>query len=55
VFIVSTSATFSLGGIAELGGLTLAAMQVIWAIGVSMIVLAGLQWLGRRACFVLGG
>jgi uncharacterized membrane protein len=27
---------------------------VIWAIGASMIALAGLQWLGRRGCFVLG-
>jgi uncharacterized membrane protein len=54
VLIVSTSATFSPGGIAELGGLTLAAMQVIWAIGVSMIVLAGFQWLRRRACLVVG-
>src|SRR6516162_9010818 len=29
-------------------------MQVIWAIGASMIVLSGLQWLGRRACFAVG-
>ena len=54
VFIVSTSATFSPRGTAELGGQTLVIMQVIWAIGVSMVVLAGLQWLGRRACLALG-
>ena len=29
-------------------------MQVIWAIGASMVALAGLQWLGRHACFALG-
>ena len=29
-------------------------MQVIWAIGVSMIVLSGFQWLGRRTCLALG-
>src|SRR6185503_268579 len=45
VFVISTAATFSPGGIAEVGGLTVAVMQVIWAIGVSMVVLSGLQWL----------
>ena len=29
-------------------------MQVIWAIGASMVVLAGAQWLGRRTCFAIG-
>ena len=29
-------------------------MQVIWAIGASMIALSLLQWLGRRTCLVLG-
>ena len=28
--------------------------QVLWAIGASMVVLAGAQFLGRRACLVLG-
>jgi uncharacterized membrane protein len=54
VFVVSTSVTFSPGGIAEIGGLVLATLQVIWAIGASMIVLAGLQWIGRRACIAVG-
>ena len=27
------------------------ALQVIWAIGASMVILAGSQLLGRRACF----
>jgi len=54
IFIVSTLGTFSPGGIAEAGGRIFASMQVIWAIGASMIALSGLQWLGRRACFALG-
>ena len=54
IFIVSTLGTFSPRGIAEAGGRIFASMQVIWAIGASMIALSGLQWLGRRACFALG-
>src|SRR6266481_213486 len=54
VFIVSTLGTFSPGGIAEVGGLVFVSMQVIWAIGASMVALSGLQWLGRRGCFALG-
>jgi len=54
MFIVSTLSTFSPRGIPELGGQTLFALQVIWAIGVSMIVLSGAQLLGRRACLVIG-
>jgi len=54
IFIVSTSATFAPEGIPEVGGQIVLAMQVIWAIGVSMMVLSGLQWLGRRTCLVLG-
>ncbi len=53
--VISTSTTFSPRGIAELGGLVLVPLQVIWAIGASMVVLSGFQWLGRRACFVVGG
>ncbi len=54
IFIISTGWTFAPGGIAEAGGLVWVAMQVIWAIGASMVVLSGLQWLGRNACFALG-
>jgi uncharacterized membrane protein len=54
VCIVSTLGTFSPRGIAEAGGLIFVSMQVIWAIGMSMVALSGLQWLGRRACFALG-
>ena len=54
ILIVSTLGTFSPWGIAGAGGRVFISMQVIWAIGASMIVLSGLQWLGRRACFALG-
>src|SRR6185295_6932423 len=30
------------------------ALQVIWVIGASMVVLAGAQFLGRRACLAIG-
>jgi uncharacterized membrane protein len=53
-FVISTLSTFSPGGISEVGGQIVVPMQVIWAIGVSMIVLSGVQLLGRRACFAIG-
>ena len=53
-FVISTSATFAPGGIAEAGGQVVIVMQVIWAIGASMVVLSGLQWCGRRACLAIG-
>src|SRR5262245_29821968 len=54
MFIVATASTFSPWGIAELGGLIVLPMQVIWAIGLSMVVLAGLQRFGRTACLTMG-
>jgi uncharacterized membrane protein len=54
IFIISTATTFAPGGIEQLGGRTLAFMQVIWTIGASMVVLAGLQFLGRKVCLALG-
>jgi uncharacterized membrane protein len=54
VLIVSTASSFSPTGIAELGGHTYVGLQVIWAIGASMVVLAGVQHLGPRACLVIG-
>ena len=54
MFIVSTFATLSPGGIPELGGRVLVVMQVIWAIGASMLALAALQYFGRRACLLIG-
>ena len=54
MFVVSNLATLSPRGIPQLGGYILVVMQVIWAIGGSMLALAGLQYLGRRACLVVG-
>src|SRR5262249_14447103 len=54
IFIVSTLTSFSPGGSAAIGGMVYVPMQVIWAIGASMVALSGIQWLGRRACFALG-
>ena len=51
--IISTALSFAPGGIPELKGV-LIVMQVIWAIGASMIALSLLQWMGRRTGFVLG-
>ncbi len=53
-FIISTAWTFAPAGIADFGGSTIVTMQVIWAIGASMVVLSGLQWLGRKTCLVIG-
>lgn len=52
--LISTAWTFAPGGIDEVRGLILIPMQVIWAIGASMVILAGLQFLGRRTCLVIG-
>jgi uncharacterized membrane protein len=54
VVILSTIFTFSPFGIQAAGGELLITMQVIWAIGASMVVLSGLQWLGRRVCLGIG-
>jgi len=54
VVVISTAFSFSPTGIAELGGRTMVALQVIWAIGASMVVLSGMQFLGPRACLGAG-
>ena len=54
VLVISTAATFAPGGIPELGGRTYLGLQVIWAIGASMIVLSGMQFLGPRTCLAAG-
>lgn len=53
-FVISSGWTFAPGGMAQLGGSTMVILQVIWALGASMVVLAALQFLGRRGCLVLG-
>jgi uncharacterized membrane protein len=53
-FVISTAWTFAPFGLDAIGGRVLVVMQVIWAIGASMIVLAGAQFLGRGACLAIG-
>jgi uncharacterized membrane protein len=52
--VIATAWTFSPLGMEELGGLVRVPMQVIFAIGASMVVLAGAQFLGRRTCACIG-
>jgi uncharacterized membrane protein len=54
MFVVSTAISFAPLGDPNFNGKTFMLLQVIWAIGVSMIVLGLLQYLGRKACLVLG-
>ena len=54
IFIVSTGISFSPLGDPNFGGKTFLMLQVIWAIGVGMIVLGLCQFLGRRVCLALG-
>lgn len=53
-FVISTAWSFAPSGIAQIGGRVLVPLGVIWAIGASLIVLAGAQFLGRRACLLVG-
>ena len=53
-FVISTAWTFAPGGLEALGGRVLVVMQVIWAIGASMVVLAAVQFLGRGPCLAIG-
>ena len=52
--IISTVSTFAPWGLPQLNGSVVVVLQVIWAIGASMIVLAGMQLMGRRACLAIG-
>jgi uncharacterized membrane protein len=53
-FVMSTAFTFAPQGLAEEQGRVLVVLQVIWAIGAGMVVLAALQFAGHRTCLVLG-
>jgi uncharacterized membrane protein len=53
-FVMSTAFTFSPLGLAPLGGRVLVALQVIWVIGASMVILAAVQFLGRRPALGVG-
>ncbi len=54
IAIISTGFTFAPLGIPQMGGKILVPMQVIWAIGASMLVLSVVQLLGRRATLFIG-
>jgi uncharacterized membrane protein len=54
VFVISITWSFAPAGVAEFDGRIYIALQVIWAIGASMVVLAAAQFLGRRACLAIG-
>lgn len=53
--VVATAWSFAPWGIAPLDGRVGVVMQVIWAIGASMVVVAAAQFLGQRVCLVIGG
>jgi len=53
-FVISTAWTFAPLGLAQFQGMILVPLQVVWAIGASMVVLAAAQFLGGRACLVIG-
>ena len=54
VLVISTAGSFAPTGVDGFGGRTYVNLQVLWAIGASMVILAGVQFLGRRACLVIG-
>ena len=54
VLVISTAASFSPTGVDGFGGQTYINLQVISVIGASMVILAGAQFLGRRACLAIG-
>jgi len=53
-FVISTAWSFAPLGFAQAGGYIVVPLQVIWAIGASMVVLGGAQFLGARACLAIG-
>jgi uncharacterized membrane protein len=54
VTLVSTAWTFAPLGLEQLGGAVAVFLQVIWAIGASMVLLGGAQFLGPRVCLLAG-
>jgi uncharacterized membrane protein len=53
-FVIAAGFSFAPLGSTQLGGKTFVLLQVIWAIGASMVVLAACQFLGRKVCLLLG-
>jgi uncharacterized membrane protein len=54
MFVVSTGWTFAPTGVAGFGDKIYFGLQVIWAIGAGMVLLAGAQFLGKRVCLAIG-
>jgi uncharacterized membrane protein len=54
IVVISTAWSFAPAGVTGFGGRTYVALQVIWAIGASMMILAAAQFLGRRMCLAIG-
>ena len=54
VTVVATAWSFTPLGEPAVGGAIIIPLQVIWALGVSMVILAGAQFMGPRVCFALG-
>ena len=54
VLVISTATSFAPTGVEGFGGRIYIHLQVIWVIGASMVILAGAQFLGRRACLAIG-
>ena len=54
VAIISTAVTFTPFGEAAFGGAIITILQVIWVLGVGMMVLALAQYLGEKFCFISG-
>jgi uncharacterized membrane protein len=53
-FVISNGWSFAPLGNEQFGGKTFVLLQVIWAIGVSMVALSVCQFLGRKVCLALG-
>lgn len=54
VVILSTIITFYLFGNPAFDGLKTSALQVLWALGASMVILSGALHLGARTCILIG-
>ncbi len=54
VTVISTAWTFTPFGEVAVGGMSIIILQVIWALGMSMVVLSGALFLGQRACLMIG-
>ena len=54
IAIISTAVTFAPFGEPAMGGKTILFLQILWAMGFSMVVLSGALFLGARACLMIG-